>query len=312
MTPTFLLPLCAVLVVLIILSRFSETGKKFSLYIILILLAFSMIVPFYMMFIYATLSTNKIYSYPPVVWFGSNIQANLKVMNRIVNIIQSYMNSLIITVSNTALVLVFCSMGGYAFALHNFRFKKQLFGILLITMMIPWTAGIIPWFWLMSKFGWINDFKALIIPSAANAFGIFWMRQYCSRNVPQSILDAARIDGCSEWTIFFRVVTPVILPAYASLGIMQFINVWNDFVAPMMILRRKAAHTLPIMLKTMVGDRGTDYGALMLASTCAVLPRLGVFLLACNVFIKVLDVLMQKKLTKIQSKKNLMIVNWNI
>jgi ABC-type glycerol-3-phosphate transport system permease component len=284
MMQTFLLSLVIAIVALIILSRFFDIWKKGTLYIILILLAFTMIMPFYMMFIYATLPTNKIFSYPPVIWFGSNIQSNLRVMNRIVNILQSYLNSIIVTVSNTVLVLLFCSMGGYAFAMHNFRFKRQLFGILLVTMMIPWTAGIVPWFYLMSKFGWLNDFKALIIPSAANAFGIFWMRQYCSRNVPQSILDAARIDGCSEWTLFFHVVTPVILPAYASLGIMQFVNVWNDFVAPMMILRRKATHTLPIMLKTMVGDRGTDYGALMLASTCAVLPLLIVFLMASKFF----------------------------
>ncbi|MDR1175489.1 MAG: carbohydrate ABC transporter permease [Treponema sp.] len=284
MMQIFLLSFAAVIAALIILSRFFDVWKKGTLYIILILLAFTMIMPFYMMFIYATLPTNKIFSYPPVIWFGSNIQSNLRVMNRIVNVLQSYLNSIIVTVSNTVLVLLFCSMGGYAFAMHNFRFKKQLFGILLVTMMIPWTAGIVPWFWLMSKFGWINDFKALIIPSAANAFGIFWMRQYCARNVPQSILDAARIDGCSEWTLFFHVVTPVILPAYASLGIMQFVNVWNDFVAPMMILRRKATHTLPIMLKTMVGDRGTDYGALMLASTCAVLPLLIVFLMASKFF----------------------------
>jgi ABC-type glycerol-3-phosphate transport system permease component len=284
MMQVFLLSLAVVIAALIILSRFFDVWKKGTLYIILILLAFTMIMPFYMMFIYATLPTNKIFSYPPVIWFGSNIQSNLRVMNRIVNVLQSYLNSIIVTVSNTVLVLLFCSMGGYAFAMHNFRFKKQLFGILLVTMMIPWTAGIVPWFYLMSKFGWINDFKALIIPSAANAFGIFWMRQYCARNVPQSILDAARIDGCSEWTLFFHVVTPVILPAYASLGIMQFVNVWNDFVAPMMILRRKATHTLPIMLKTMVGDRGTDYGALMLASTCAVLPLLIVFLMASKFF----------------------------
>jgi ABC-type glycerol-3-phosphate transport system permease component len=284
MMQAFLLSLAVAIGALIILSRFFDVWKKGTLYIILLLLAFTMIMPFYMMFIYATLPTNKIFSYPPVIWFGSNIQSNLRVMNRIVNILQSYLNSIIVTVSNTVLVLLFCSMGGYAFAMHNFRFKKQLFGILLVTMMIPWTAGIVPWFWLMSKFGWINDFKALIIPSAANAFGIFWMRQYCSRNIPQSILDAARIDGCSEWTLFFHVVTPVILPAYASLGIMQFVNVWNDFVAPMMILRRKATHTLPIMLKTMVGDRGTDYGALMLASTCAVLPLLIVFLMASKFF----------------------------
>jgi ABC-type glycerol-3-phosphate transport system permease component len=137
---------------------------------------------------------------------------------------------------------------------------------------------------MMSRFGWIDSYKALIIPGAANAFGIFWMRQYCSKNVPLSILDAARIDGCSEWTIFFRVVMPIIAPAYASLGIMQFVNVWNDFVAPMLILRQKLLYTLPVMLRAMVSDRGTDYGAMMLASTCAVLPLLIVFLLASKFF----------------------------
>jgi ABC-type glycerol-3-phosphate transport system permease component len=151
-------------------------------------------------------------------------------------------------------------------------------------MMVPWTAGVIPWFWLMSKFGWINSFKALIIPGAANAFGIFWMRQYCRKNIPSSIMDAARIDGCSEWTIFFRVISPIILPAYASLGIMQFVNVWNDFMQPLMILRKIPLQTLPVLLKTMVGDRGTDYGALMLASACTVLPLLAVFLFASKYF----------------------------
>jgi ABC-type glycerol-3-phosphate transport system permease component len=155
---------------------------------------------------------------------------------------------------------------------------------MLLTMMIPWTAGIIPWFIMMSKFGWINNFKALIIPSAANAFGIFWMRQYCIRNVPLDLLDAARIDGCSEWTLFFRIVTPIILPAYASLGIMQFVNVWNNFMQPLMILRRISYQTLPLLLRTMIGDRTIDYGALMLASTCTALPLLIIFLLASKYF----------------------------
>jgi ABC-type glycerol-3-phosphate transport system permease component len=243
-----------------------------------------MIAPFYMMFIYASLATNKIFSYPPIIWFGSNLAKNYKALSDMVNIFQAFGNSLIITATNTVMVLLFCSMGGYAFAVHNFRFKKQLFGVLLLTMMVPWTAGIVPWFWLMSKFGWLNSFKALIIPSIANAFGIFWMRQYCLRNVPQSILDAARIDGCSEWTLFFRVVTPVILPAYASLGIMQVVNVWNDFIQPMMILRKRPLMTLPLILRVLVGDRHTDYGSLMLASTCAVLPLLIVFLMASKFF----------------------------
>jgi len=280
----FLFALAGIIVVLIILCRFSSIWRKVTLYLILLLLAATMITPFYRMFIMATLPTNKILAYPPVAWFGSNLPINIVSMQRIIDISQGFVNSLIVTSINTLMVLLFCSMGGYAFAVHNFKFKKQLFAILLITMMVPWTAGIVPWFWLMSKFGWINSFNALIIPSAANAFGIFWMRQYCMRNVPQSILDAARIDGCSEWTLFFRVVTPVALPAYASLGIMQFVNVWNDFIQPMMILRRRPLMTLPLMLRVMVGDRQTDYGALMLASSIAVLPLLIVFLMASKFF----------------------------
>jgi ABC-type glycerol-3-phosphate transport system permease component len=276
--------LLAFIVLLGVLSRFFRVWQKISLYVVLSILVFIMIMPFYMMFIMSTLPTNKIFSYPPVLWFGSNLAANFASMNNLVNIPRAFLNSSIVTISNTVLVLLFCSMGGYAFAVHNFPFKKQLFGVLLGTMMIPATAGIIPWFYLMSKFGWLNSFQALIIPGAANAFGIFWMRQYCLRNIPVSILDAARIDGCSEWTVFFRVVTPIIAPAYASLGIMQFVNVWNDFIQPMMILRRIPMQTLPVMLRTMVGDRGTDYGAMMLASTCVVLPLLVVFLLASKFF----------------------------
>lgn len=151
-------------------------------------------------------------------------------------------------------------------------------------MMIPATAGIILWYIIMSKFHWGDTFRALIIPNCANAFGIYWMRQYCKNNVPVSLVEAARIDGCSEWTVFFRIVAPILLPAYASLGIMNFVNVWNDFMQPMMILKSPKLQTLPLMLRSMVSDRGTDYGAMMLASTCAVLPLLVAFLCASKYF----------------------------
>jgi ABC-type glycerol-3-phosphate transport system permease component len=277
--------LCGLIVVsLAVLGRFFRVWKKISLYAVLAALAVIMIVPFYMMFVMSTLSTDEIYRFPPLAWFGNNLRVNFQNMNSMVNLPRAFYNSTVIAAANTVLVLLFCSMGGYAFAVYDFPFKKQLFGTMLVTMMIPWTAGIIPWFIMMSKFGWINDFKALIIPGAANAFGIFWMRQYCIRNVPFELLDAARIDGCSEWTLFFRIVTPIILPAYASLGIMQFVNVWNNFMQPLMILRRIQYQTLPLLLRTMVGDRTIDYGSLMLASTCTALPLLVIFLLASKYF----------------------------
>lgn len=280
----FVIMLIVVLAGLAVAAKFIPGARKVITYLILLIIGLIMILPFYMMFVMSTHTTSEIYSFPPAIWFGNNLFTNFKNMMNAVNLPRAFLNSCIITMSYTTLVLLFCSMGGYAFAVYDFPGKKQLFSLLLITMMIPWTAGIIPWFIMMSKFGWINDFKALVIPGCANAFGIFWMRQYCKNNVPKSLMEAARIDGCSEWLIFFKVIAPILLPAYASLGIMQFVNVWNDFMQPLMILRKPELQTLPLLLKSMVSDRGTDYGAMMLASTCAVLPLLIAFLSASKFF----------------------------
>lgn len=257
---------------------------KILLYLFLILIAIVMLLPFYMMFVMSTLSTNEIYSFPPHLWFGTNLSTNFHNMLEQIDIVKAFINSCIITFSYTILCCLFCSMGGYAFATYDFPGKKKLFGLLLTTMMIPFTAGIIPWFMMMSKLGWINSYWALIIPGCANAFGIFWMRQYCQNNVPVALREAAKIDGCSEWTIFFKVITPILIPAYSALGIMQFVNTWNDFMQPLMILRKDSMQTLPIALRSMVSDRGNDYGAIMLASTCAVLPLLAAFLCASKFF----------------------------
>lgn len=268
-------------------SRMDKTKlilKKVILYIILGLIALTMLLPFYMMFVMSTLSTDQIYSFPPLMWFGNNLITNFQNMVKAVSMPRAFLNSCIVTGSYTVLVLLFCSLGGYAFSVYDFPGKNKLFAILLATMMVPSTAGIIPWFIMMSKFGWVNSFKALIIPGCANAFGIFWMRQYCQNNVPRSLMEAARIDGCSEWLIFFRVIAPILKPAYASLGIMQFVNMWNEFMQSMIILRKEKLYTLPLLLRSMVSDKGNDYGAIMLANTCAVLPLLICFLCASKFF----------------------------
>lgn len=279
-----LLFIAAVAVVLFVIARFVPKGKTIALYAVLIIVAVVMLFPFYDMFVMSTRTTQEIFSFPPYLTFGGNLKTNFINMNDAINFLRAFRNSCIITFSYVALVLFFCSIAGYAFAVYNFPGRSVLFGILLGTMMIPATAGIIPWYIMMSKFHWVDTFRALIIPNCANAFGIYWMRQYCKNNVPVSLVEAARIDGCSEWTVFFRIVAPILLPAYASLGIMNFVNVWNDFMQPMMILKSPKLQTLPLMLRSMVSDRGTDYGAMMLASTCAVLPLLVAFLCASKYF----------------------------
>ena len=281
---TLLIILLGYIVLLLVLSRLGTVGKKVALYSVLLLVALIMLIPFYMMFVMSTLKTNEIYSFPPVLTFGSNLATNWKNMNESINLLRAFGNSCKVTFTYVFLTLLFCSMGGYAFSIYDFPGKKPLFSILLATMMIPATAGMIPWFLLMSKLGWVNTFKALIIPGCANAFGIFWMRQYCQNNVPRALMEAARIDGCSEWTIFFRVIAPILLPAYASLGIMNFVNQWNEFTQSLLILKKARFYTLPLLLRSMVSDRGNDYGAIMLASTCAVLPLLVIFLFASKYF----------------------------
>lgn len=281
---TLILIILGICLLLFLLSMVHPIGKKIALYFVLILVALIMLIPFYMMFVMSTLSTNEIYSFPPIIRFGSNLLTNYRNMVAAVNMPKAFLNSCIVTFSHTILVLLFCSLAGYAFSVYNFPGRDMLFAILLGTMMVPATAGIIPWYIMMSKFGWINNFAALIIPGCANAFGIFWMRQYCQNNVPRSLMEVARIDGCSEWLIFFRVIAPILKPAYASLGIMQFVNVWNEFMQALLILRKEEYYTLPLLLKGMVSDRGTDYGAMMLASTCAVLPLLICFLCASKFF----------------------------
>lgn len=263
-----------------------RTLSKLFLYFCLLLVAAFMLLPFYWMIVLSTHTTHEIIQYPPPLWFGSHLSANLHSMMEAVPVARSFANSVIVSGSFTLLVLLFCSLGGYAFAMYVFPGRDLLFGLLIVTMMIPWTAGIIPWFFMMSRFGWINNFLALIIPNSANAFGIFWMRQYCKNNVPHSLIDAAKIDGLSEWLIFFKIIAPILVPGFAALGIMMFVNSWNDFMQPMLILRDGKMHTLPIMLKYMLGDpqRGTDMGSLITASTLAILPILVAFLAASRFF----------------------------
>ena len=278
--------LAAIIIALFLLARSGRQGRKITMYALLFAAAFAMLFPFYIMLVMSTRTTPEINRMPPPMFFGKNIMVNFGNMVKAVDVPLAFKNSIIISAAFTALSLLFCSMGGYAFAMYRFPGRKALFSVLLGTMMVPWTATIIPWYIMMTRFGWVNNYLALIIPNCASAFGIFWMSQYCINNVPPELIDAAKIDGCPESLIFFRIVSPVLKPAYAALGIMTFTGSWNNFMSPLLILKERTLQTLPLMLRYMVGDprRGTDMGSLMLANTLAVLPLLIVFLAASKYF----------------------------
>jgi ABC-type glycerol-3-phosphate transport system permease component len=260
--------------------------KSMVLYILLIISGLFMLLPFYWMFVLSTHSTSEIFSFPPPMLFGRYAVDNYLNLLAATPFFLNLWNSIFVASIHTLLVLLFCSMGGYAFAMYEFPGKKYLFAAVLATLMIPWMTGIVPWFMLMKTLGWVDSFKALIIPGVANAFGIFWMRQYISSNIPKELQDSARIDGCPEFLVFFRVILPLLKPATSALGIMTFIHSWNNFMVPLLVIKDENKLTLPIALNRIYGDpaRGFDLGVMMMGTSLAVLPLLVVFIFAAKKF----------------------------
>jgi ABC-type glycerol-3-phosphate transport system permease component len=187
-------------------------------------------------------------------------------------------NSLFIAAVGTVAALFLCTLGGYAFAKFRFPARRTLFGLMLATMTIPFAVVMVPLFILMRNvFGWIDTPWPLIVPTAANAFGIFFMRQYL-QSLPDEMLDAARVDGASELAIFWRIVLPTSIPGLASLGIIFFMARWNDFLWPLAVLRSDEVRTVPVMLDALQGPAGrTAYDLLMAGSVVSVVPMLIVF-----------------------------------
>ena len=255
------------------------------IYGFLIGLALLMAFPFYYMLVTSTHRTVDILKIPPPLWFGEALLWNYNDLLAALPFWNALFNSLAIAVIHTTLVLFFCSLAGYAFAKFRFPGKEGLFAFLLATLMVPGVIGLIPSFVIMRWLGWIDTWNPLIIPGIANAFGIFWMRQYIDSSIPADMLDAARIDGAHEFRIYWNIIVPVITPALAALAILTFMGKWNDFQWPLLILIEEVNYTLPVALSTLRSLRGTEIGVQILGATGAILPILVVFLLASRQFI---------------------------
>ncbi len=237
----------------------------------------TMLMPFYFMFVFATQSRTEIFSLPPPLWFGDDLLVNLKVLTERLPFWRNLGWSLYVALASTALTLLFCSMAGYAFALMEFRFKQPLFVLVMATMLLPSFMNMIPTFMIMDVLGWIDQHRALYIPGAASAFGIFLMRQFASSAVPRELIEAARMDGCGEFGIYWRIVLPLLRPAMGTLGLITFIASWNNFIGPLIVMRSAENYTLPLALRSLQSPVNTEWGALMLGSAIATIPLLILF-----------------------------------
>ena len=203
------------------------------------------------------------------------------------NIVRAFLNSSIIALGHCSLALFLCSLAGYAFAkFPRAPGRDKLFAFVLATMMIPGAVTLIPVFVVLCKLHAVNTYWAMIFPGAAGAFGIFWMRQYISTNVHDDLIDAARIDGCTEFGIYWRIVVPIAKPALAALGILLLIGVWNNLMWAFIVLRTDDMYTLPLVIYLLNGELRTPYEVIMAASLLATLPLVIAFLLFQRQFIQ--------------------------
>jgi len=203
---------------------------------------------------------------------------NYRVAFTAVPLLTNFRNSVFVSGGYTLLALFFTSLGGFAFAKFKFPGQNVLFSIMLGTMMVPTVVGIVPSFIIMKKLNWVNTFYAVIIPGTAHAFGIFFMRQII-RDIPDELLDAAKIDGANDFLIYLKVVLPIITPALITLGIMDFIGTWNDYLWPLVMLRSLDKYTLLLAITAFPSTTfRTPWGPVMAASTISVLPLVLLFI----------------------------------
>ena len=203
---------------------------------------------------------------------------NFARVTELIPLAQNFWNTLVSSVIGTLLTLFFCSLAGFAFAKYRFPGNNFLFLFLLLTMVIPTEVTIVPLFIVMRKLGWINNLLSLIIPRAATAVGIFYMRQYISA-CPTELLEQARIDGGREFGIFTRIVLPVISPALASWGAISLIARWNDFILPKIFLRAPDKQTLMVSISLLPVSEGlsTPWPVIMAGVAIATLPLIVAF-----------------------------------
>ncbi|MGN8647405.1 carbohydrate ABC transporter permease [Gracilibacillus sp. HCP3S3_G5_1] len=262
-----------------------NTTAKGFIYVILAAAAVLSIFPFYWMFVMATNHNSVINNVPPAFIPGAELVTNFKNVINTIEFFGAMWNSFLVSTITTIGVLFLCSLAGYAFAKLRFKGRNFLFIAILVTMMIPPQLGLIPQYFIITKLDWLNDLKAIIFPGLIDAFGIFWMRQYISSNVPDELVDAAKIDGCSNFRVYWNIAVPVIIPAFATLAIIRFMYIWNDFLWPLVVLREESSYTIQVALRGLIDNYVRDNGMIMSGTFWATVPLIIIFLLLNRLFI---------------------------
>jgi cellobiose transport system permease protein len=260
-------------------TKASSLGKvKWWTYVFLFLAVFASVFPLYWMFVVSTNDSSAVSQMPPTVIPGGNFFALASTVFETVPFVASLVNSFLVAGTIAIAQMVLCTLAGFAFAKLQFWGKDTLFMVLLITMMVPTQLAVIPLYMVMSNIGWIDNLAALIVPGMASAFGIFWMRQHLTGILNDELMQAARLDGCNTWQIYWRIAFPLVRPAAFVLGLLAFVTAWNDFLWPLIVLQSPENYTVQLAIKALQKQYFVDYGLAMSGSFLATLPLLVLFI----------------------------------
>jgi multiple sugar transport system permease protein/arabinosaccharide transport system permease protein len=242
------------------------------------------VIPFLYMVLSAFKPNSEIFGTPLTLWPTHPTFDNMVGLFTRVPFARWALNTAIVAGIGTALSVLLGSLAGFAFAKYDFRFKNLLFFLMLATLLIPFQVLLVPQFQIMRILHWFNTYQGLIVPRAVTAFGIFLMRQY-TLGVPNELLDSARVDGASEFGIWWRVVLPLVRPGLAILAILSFTALWNDFFWPLIVTTDPSMFVMNLGIFSLVGPYDFQYGILLSGTLLASVPILIVFLIFQRQFI---------------------------
>lgn len=247
-------------------------------YVLLIALSAWMLLPFYWMISASLMTSTEIIQMPPPLFPALPQLQNYVRVTEVVDLARAYFNSMVVTALTVIGILFTSSLAGFAFAKYEFPGRDVLFAMILATMMIPFFVILIPVFWIVKQFGWIGNYGGLVMPGIVSAYGIFMMRQFIL-NLPDEYLDSARIDGASEFRIYWQIIMPLSGPALATLGVFNMISVWNSFLWPMLIVQTPDLFTVPLALNSLrtYGMEAKVLNLQMAGTVLSVIPTLIIF-----------------------------------
>ncbi|RIZ54197.1 sugar ABC transporter permease [Vibrio sp. PID23_8] len=265
----------------------SERTTHLLTKVAMVLLAFVLIVsaiitvfPFIWSALLSTRDRSEIFGTGISLAIGDSLAYNYAQLLEIMPFWQAMFNSIYVAFLGTTISLLFCSMGGYAFAVYKFKGKNLLFGMLVGSMAIPPVLSLIPYFMIVKFLGLLDSHIAVWLPFTATPFGIFLMRQHVIASIPKELLEAAKLDGAGEFRTYWSVVLPLMKPALATLAIVQFVFFWNMFMQPLVVLNSPDNYVITQALRSVQGIPNTPWGAVMLGTTISILPLVITYLFA--------------------------------